>query len=132
MIDNIYRNAFKEVYEILENTEKDLIKKIPNEFIEFLKNNMNKEYQTNISVDLPLDKQPLLKETEYILALIFRSYWAEEKEKKEKYSSVKNIDEIFKKRKNLNNIKLTTDLTVIKKENFLQRLFYKILNLFKK
>ena len=48
MIDEVYRNSFKEVYEILENTENELVEKVPINFINFLKENMNKEYKTNI------------------------------------------------------------------------------------
>lgn len=82
MKDNDYKNAFKEVYVILENTDEELVKKIPNKFLEFIKNNMNKEYQTNIKTNIGIDKQNILKETENILALIYRSYWETEDEKK--------------------------------------------------
>lgn len=81
MIDNTYRNALKEVYIILENTDQELLKKIPNQFLKFLQNNMNPYYQTNIRKDIEIDKQKILKETESILALIYRNYWATEKEK---------------------------------------------------
>ena len=46
MIDEIYRNSFKEVYDILENTENELIAKIPTKFMNFLKENMNVNYKT--------------------------------------------------------------------------------------
>ena len=70
MIDDIYRNSFKEVYDILQNTEDELIKKIPNTFIDFIKENMNVDYKTNIREDIEIDKQKLLKETEAILSLV--------------------------------------------------------------
>ena len=57
MIDNVYKNAFKEVYEILQNTEDILVEKIPQKFIEFLQSNMNKDYQTNIDNTIEIDKQ---------------------------------------------------------------------------
>ncbi len=76
MIDEVYRNSFKEVYEILENTESELLSKIPTKFMDFIKDNMNKDYKTNIQQNVDIDKQPLLKETEAILSLIYRSYWA--------------------------------------------------------
>ena len=41
MIDEIYKNSFKEVYDILENTEEDLLSKIPNSFMNFIKNKGN-------------------------------------------------------------------------------------------
>lgn len=147
MIDETYRNSFKEVYDILENTEQELFKKIPVKFINFLKDNMNVDYQTNIKKDLEIDKQKLLKETESILSLIYRSYWSTEEEKQNlkikdneellkiedlKRGQYKDIDEIFQKRKNLNHVTMNNSLMVIKKESFIKRIFNKILDIFKK
>lgn len=146
MIDNQYRNAFKEVYEILQNTDTELCKKIPSKFIEFLQNNMNKDYQSNFDNNIDIDKQVLLSETEDILSLIYRSYWATEEEKQEfsikdkqelieleekKKEQCKDITEIFFKKKKLNNVTIDTSLTVIPKENFIQKLLKKIFKFFK-
>lgn len=143
MIDNMYRNSFKEVYDILQNTEDELIEKIPNTFINFIKENMNVDYKTNIRKDIEIDKQKLLKETEAILSLIYRSYWANneekkefaikdeqehnenEKRKKEEYQG-KDIYEIFEKRKNINKVTLDNKLMVIEKENFIKKLLKQI------
>ena len=148
MLDEIYKNSFKEVYDILENTEDELVSKIPAKFMNFLKKNMNPNYKTNINKDEELDKQPLLKETEAILSLIYRSYWATEEEKnefsqkdkqeliekeekrKEQYP-VNDIYEVFAKRKNINNITVDNNLMVIKKESFIKRIFNKILSIFR-
>lgn len=149
MIDEIYRNSFKEVYDILENTENELIAKIPTKFMNFLKENMNVNYKTNITLDEEIDKQYLLKETEAILSLIYRSYWStdeekqeffikdqqeyieKEKKKKEQYEG-KDIYQVFEERKNINKITVDNNLMVIKKENFIKRFFNKILNIFKR
>ncbi len=146
MIDNKYKDAFKEVFDILENTDEDLKNRISTKFMKFIENNMNKQYETNIRTDVTIDKQPLLKETEAVLALIYRSYWAtdeekiefskkdkqelivEEEKKKQQYRS---INEIFDKRKNINKITLDTDLIVIPKENFIQKIFKEIIRFFK-
>lgn len=148
MIDELYRNSFKEVYEILENTENELLAKIPIKFRNFIKENMNENYKTNIQLDVDIDKQLLLKETEAVLSLIYRSYWAtdEEKrefaikdkqefikkdeEKKEQYQG-KDIYKIFEERKNISKITIDNNLMVIKKENFIKRVFNKILNILK-
>lgn len=147
MIDNLYKNAFKQVYEILQNTDTELVEKIPIKFIEFLQNNMNTDYQTNIDNNIDIDKQVLLPETEDILALIYRSYWATDEEKQEfsdkdklelekieenKKSQYKDITEIFEKRKNINNVTLDNSLMVIPKENFIQKLLKKLFKFFKK
>lgn len=147
MIDEIYKNSFKEVYDILKNTDQELLDKIPTEFMDFIKENMNADYQTNIKTDLEIDKQTLLKETKSILSLMYRSYWATDEEKQNfkvkdneellkadelKKSQYKDVDEIFQKRKNLNNVTLDNSLMVIKKKNFIKRIFNKILFIFKK
>ena len=95
MIDEVYRNSFKEVHDILENTDDELLAKIPSKFMEFLNNNMNSDYMTNIDPNIDIDKQPLLKETEALLSLIYRSYWATADEKKE--FAIKDADELKKK-----------------------------------
>lgn len=142
MIDNVYKNAFKEVYEILQNTEEELVKKIPQKFVEFLQSNMNKDYQINIDNTIEIDKQSILPETEAILALIYRSYWATDEEKlefanmdkqeqmKQEFQG-KSIEEIFKQRKNINNITIDNNLMVIKEESFIKKIFNKILRFFK-
>ena len=119
MIDNIYKNAFKEVYEILQNTEEELIQKVPSKFIDFLQNNMNKDYPTNINSNVTIDKQSILPETEDILSLIYRSYWATDEEKvdfanrdkqeltkieEDKKSQYKDISEIFEQREDLKKV----------------------------
>jgi len=147
MIDNAYKNAFKEVYEILQNTDDELVAKVPKKFVSFLQNNMNTDYQTNIDKNIDIDKQQLLTETEDILSLIYRSYWATDEEKLEfshkdtqdlikieenKKAQYKDIEEIFSKKQKLNKVTLDNSLMVIKKESFLKKLFNKILNIFKK
>ena len=143
MIEECYRNAFKEVYVILENTELTLLAKLPIELINFIKDNMNCDYKTHIQTNINIDKQSLLKETESILSLIYRSYWATEEEKKkfavkgqqeiiEKQQHFKSIEQIFKERKNINNITVGNDLMIMKKESFIKRFFSKVLSIFKK
>lgn len=147
MLDNTYKNAFKEVYEILQNSEESLVKQVPQKFINFLLDNMNKDYTSNINAEISIDKQSILPETESILSLIFRSYWATDEEKLEflakdtqelfqeeenKKKKFKNINEIFEKKKNINNITINNDLMVIPKKNFIQKLFKKIFKIFKK
>ena len=149
MVDEVYQNAFKEVSDILENTDEELIKKIPSKFIEFIRNNMNKNYITNINREIRISEQKLLRETEGILSLIYRTYWATEEEKrefseedfkriletetrrKENYIG-KNVDEIFEKRKRASENTEKNSLIVVKKEGFIKRIFKRILEFIKK
>ena len=118
-------------------------------FMNFIKNNMNVDYKTSINLNETIDKQHLLKETEAILSLIYRSYWAtdeeknefakkdnlelikEEEQKKEQYQG-KDIYKVFEERKNLNTITVDNNLMVIENESFIKRIFRKFLNIFKK
>lgn len=149
MIDEIYKNSFKEVYDILQNTENELLCRIPIKFINFIKENMNENHQVNLRMDVDIDKQELSKETEAILSLIYRSYWATDKEKqefaikdqqernekeqrkKEEYQG-KNIYQVFEEKKNMHKITLDNNLMVIKKESFIRKWLNTIVRLFKK
>ncbi len=137
MIDDIvFKNSLKEVYDILKNTENDLVIKIPSSFINFIKENMNKDYVTNIQSNVNINQQPLLKETEAILSLIYQTYWADPSEKKD-FNLIKedypkeDIYKIFEKRKKANISYEATSLIPIKKENFIIKFFRNILNRFK-
>ncbi len=88
MKDNIYGKALQEVYVIINNIEPELYNKIPKKLIYFIENNRYKDFKTNISLDIPIDKQELLTETENILSLIYRTYFATPEEKIE----FQNID----------------------------------------
>lgn len=46
MIDNITKQAFSEVNDIIEHLEDDLYNKIPNSFIKMIKKNMDMRIQS--------------------------------------------------------------------------------------
>ena len=143
MKEEVYRNAFKEIYEILKNTDEELVAKIPKKFLSFIEENMNNEYECNIQRDVDIDKQNLLKETEAILALIYINYWATEEEKQEfalkdqagKEAKEKAYDEriqrIFEERKVVSKKTENKELIVKPKENFIKRIINKIRSILK-
>lgn len=153
MTNNTYPNALKEVSDILENTDEELLNRLPENFIEFIHENMNKSYKSNIDFNVDIDKQNLLYETSAILSLIYRSYWATDEEKKylaekdlvkqSKYDNFQNneyantiahtelshtTDRI---EKNLSETSSNTSLTPILKENIIIKFLKKIINIFK-
>ena len=100
---------------------------------------MNVKYNSNINADLDIDKQPLLKESEAIIYLIYKSYWATDDEKidldnkyrmellqnnEKKDIKIKNINEIFEHRNSRN--KRNNNLIVIPKQSLLIKIFNKI------
>ena len=143
----IYRNAcaYKEIYEILKIFPRELVNEIPKDKIDFFYQNMNYDYEYNISKET-FDGQTMLEETKAILTILFRDYWATpeqkeklvnftknaqnviEKENREKY----NPDNLFKNRtiNRMENVQQEQAL-VEYKESFLKRIINKIRNLFK-
>ncbi len=135
MLDKKYQKALKEVDEVLKYTDINLLKKIPNKFINFIHENMDNSYIININPNVNLTEQVLLPETENILTLIYLSYWATNEEKEEYYNNqkvkVKSYDEIFKN-ENVNNTISNKELTIIKKENIVTKFINWIKNIFTK
>ena len=66
-----YPNAYKEVYEILKAVPKEDFDKIPTEFMQIVKKNMNKNYDFSINLNIDFVKeQEILYETKAILAYV--------------------------------------------------------------
>lgn len=145
----IYKEAFSEVDVIFDLMPENLLNKIPNKFKELIKENKSDTYVPNIHE--PIEECILKDETLIILALIYRDFLcdAEEKQKliirdaekikefeaelREKY----NPDNIFKNRQKVYEDSTTeenqnTALVEYKEQNFLQKLFEKIKNIFKR
>ena len=76
-----YRNAFAEVYNILQYVEDEDYKKIPTEVISAIEENMNIEYEYDIDEQLDIYDQKMLPETKAILFNFYRDYWASSEEK---------------------------------------------------
>ncbi|MCI9039874.1 MAG: hypothetical protein HFJ29_08510 [Clostridia bacterium] len=142
MIDIRYQNALAEVEEILQNTQEDLVAKIPNKIRQFIRENKNQEYMTSIVNGKLLNEQDILPETQSLLALIYRSYWATEEEKKEfaKKDSIElekareslKIDNTFEKRKEEVKIEETTSLIPVQEEKWYQKVWKKLCILFQR
>lgn len=76
-----YPNAYKEVYVILNNINKEDLEKIPQAFMDMLQKNMSKDYEFEMNTSVDFEEQNLLKETKVILAYIFLNYWGTEEQK---------------------------------------------------
>ena len=83
------RNAYKEVYEILQELNEEEYNKIPSEVINAIKENMNEEYEYELDEELELKDQSMLPETKSILFNLFRDYLATQ-EQKEKILKMQN------------------------------------------
>ena len=73
-MDIVYKQAFSEALEVLKNTNKSILEKIPPQFITFLNNNKDDEYIVNIDFSKDNWEDSVMPETQGILALIYRDY----------------------------------------------------------
>ena len=143
---NNRKNAYTEVYTILEDLNEEEYNKIPPEVIETIKENRNEEYFFELDEDLTLKEQTMLPETKAILFNLFRDYLAtqeqkekiikmqnEERQKNElKKQKQYNID-VFAKKYNQNKTERIEEIQLVEyKENIFKKLLNKIKRFFTK
>lgn len=156
VITQEYKNAFAEVYTILDYIEDDDYYKIPEDVISVIYENRNKDYEYEMNEDLDIFKQPMLKETKAILFNFYRDYWSSNEQRKkikkiqkaerqkveEKKKIEYGIDNIFtsstSNKKSCENNKHINDETIennflieVKKEGLIIKIINKIKMLFK-
>ena len=147
MINTVYTNAYKEVLIVISNLVKEDYEKIPKEYIKFLKENCNNEYEFIYDTSKSFNEQELLDDTKYILFGLFEKYGAAEiqkvkinaykinyrnqleKQKIEKYNS----NDIFKNEqgKNIEENVIPTEM-IVYKENIFKKLIKRIKRFFHK
>ena len=151
---NNRRNAYTEVYTILQDLDEEEYNKIPPEVIETLDTNRNKEYEYFLDDELELKDQPMLPETKAILFNLFRDYLATPEQRtkiikmqnearqknKQKKQQMYNTDVFANKsinkttKLNENEVKTNNNekQIIIYKENIFRRILNKIKSLFMK
>ena len=75
--------SLAEVKYILNYTDKELVDKIPKKLLEFIEKNYDRNYKVNIDINNPLKEQVISKKTLGIMALIYRDYLCDDKEREE-------------------------------------------------
>ena len=148
-----YRQSLTELNTIIHYMDIEYLKKLPQKFIEFINSNMDKDYTPNIDKNTPINEQNLKKDTKVLLSLLYRRYRCDrdkkitllqedlvaknnyEKELREKY----NPDNIFKNKSNVAEMNIEppkeekhTELVEYKKPKWYQKIFAKILSIFKR
>lgn len=111
---NTINQAFTEVYDVINHMEIEMQEKIPQKFINLIKENRDLDYKLNINYKEDIKKQ-LLKESKVILSLIYRDFLCS-KEKKEKLLQL-DLEEIRREEKILSE-KYEIDFEKRKKETF--------------
>lgn len=139
-----YKDAYTEVYEILEQLDEEEYNKIPSNVITAIRENRNTEYEFEVDEELELKEQELLPETKAILFNIFRDYLStpEQKEKIIKMQAEERIRNEQKKQERYNSdvfankqkkqpIKEEHTELIEYKENIFKRILNKIRQLFR-
>lgn len=138
-----YSKAAVEVLDILNYTNQEDVRKIPQSFIKFLTEIANKNYKANFNHNGPISGLNLRKQTRELLGFIYITWWCNDKErnnykdiihsnnpKTEKIEKIDNydIDDIFKNKKEVKINAVTENITE-KKTSIIE---YKEESLFKK
>lgn len=146
MVATNYKNAFKEVYIILDSLVEEDYKKIPPELIETIYRNMNQDYKYELDEEQELSTQKMLPETKAILFNIFRDYLSteeqkqkiirmqkEERQKNELKKREQYNTDVFANKEQTNNPEIQKEqVSLIKyKENIFKKIINKIKNIFK-
>ena len=80
---DIYKNALAEVNAVINNSQEDIINKIPSRFKNFISQNMNSSHIVKIQSNKAILEQDISNEAKSIIALIYRDYICKESERKE-------------------------------------------------
>lgn len=94
-----YAKAYTEVLELLRHLPSKEYSKIPQEKIDFLKNNMDKDYKYEINSNIDLAEHYISKEANTILISIFRDYFASDSQKEILNNLLKQNQERIEKEK---------------------------------
>ena len=136
-----YANACCEVMEILKYIPKEDYEKIPQNKIKVFEQNRNKKYKFKYNPNMALEEQNVSYGVRVIIGILFRDYWATEKQKakilnRQKYERLRlekikeekyNSNNIFKKDKKECFEYTNENLPIIaSKENFIKRILKNI------
>lgn len=153
MFSEEYGKAATEVLDILDNTKKEDVNKIPKSFIKFLVDNASLEYKVNLDHSKPINELKIKDKTKELLGYIYIKWWCNDKEKENYMQKIKeleikneekkkekyNPDKIFENKRKSDNIveenikNGNEEVWVVKyKESIFKKIINKILNFFKR
>ena len=148
-MENTEAKIYSEVYALIQLAGKDYQDMLPDKVKKSIDIKRDKDYVPNYSIDIPLEKQNIQKDTLAILANIEYNYWCKtENEKKEFIDELKQIDmnsekelrelynpdNIFKRNKTTNQTSNTEEVAMVevKEQKWYKKIFDFFRNLFKK
>lgn len=148
-MENTEAKIYSEVYALIQLAGKDYQDMLPDKVKKSIDAKRDKGYVPKYSIDIPLEKQNIQKDTLAILANIEYNYWCKtENEKKEFIDELKQIDvnsekelrelynpdNIFKRNKTTNQASNTEEVAMVevKEQKWYEKVFAFFRNLFKK
>lgn len=75
-MENVYYDAYTEIYEILSYMPINYIRKLPKELLSLFEQKRNKDYKYCINTEKKINEQEMLIETKSILAILYRDFWS--------------------------------------------------------
>ena len=121
MFKEQYGEAAVEVLDILDNTKKEDVEKIPQSFIKFLVEIASLDYKVNLDHTKTIEEMNLKDKTKELLGYIYIKWWSYDKEKEEYIKQIKEIEKIkeekIRKKYKHNNIFENKQLKKKEKEN---------------
>ena len=94
MFKEQYGEAAVEVLDILDNTKKEDVEKIPQSFIKFLVEIASLDYKVNLDHTKRIEEMNLKDKTKELLGYIYVKWWSYDKEKEEYIKQIKEIEKI--------------------------------------
>lgn len=92
MFNNEYGEAAVEVLDILDNTNKTDVDKIPSNFIKFLVDNASEDYKVNLDHSKLISEMNLKEKTKEILGVIYINWWCDKKDKENYTKQIKELE----------------------------------------
>ena len=92
MFSEEYGEAAVEVLDILDNTNKEDVNKIPKSFIKFLVDNASLEYKVNLDHSKPINELNLKEKTKELLGYIYIKWWCNDKDKEKYMQELKELE----------------------------------------
>lgn len=135
-MENELAQAYSEVYEILKYIPITYLNKIPKEVVNIFKNKRDKNYKVKINPNIPLEDQKLHRKTLVLLSVLNLDYWCEPEEREEilniYWKNEKESYVVLDEENNLMPDQIEKGLVLYKEENFMQRIWSKLKNIFKR
>lgn len=85
-----YKQTLTELDLIISNMNAIYYEKLPAKLKEFIKENKDMNYIPNITKGIPINEQPLKKETKVLLSVFYRKYWYESRIQNTSRNTIEN------------------------------------------